>query len=291
MLFPWFVRRVYYVLNKPQYAALTSVAYAMLLFSLLALFRSTIFQRTETIYLIMAFSGFTASLSFFLVVRGGEKHNAAHLNEIIKQNWKFGKWIILTGFLVSIAHQMPILFIGSARGLEEAGILRALHNFIQPMMVIITAISMLFLPIFSAQFKKLGASGLKKNGVIITSVVFIMSVVYGLFLWIFRFQLEQLFYGGKYHDYVDLIPLFSLVPMLMALTIGASVILKAIQKPQAIFVVSIGKLITSIVISLVFITRWGLIGAVWSAVITQAVATLLILIILLRRFRFSAYSN
>jgi O-antigen/teichoic acid export membrane protein len=201
--------------------------------------------------------------------------------------------MILTGVLLSITHQTQILVMGNIRSLEDAGIIRALDNFIQPMVVIITAIGTLFLPVFSAQYRKPGAANYKKNGALITFVVFLLSLMYGLFLWlriyglfllVFRFQLENLFFGGIYVDYIFLIPLFSLVPILMSLTIGASVILKAIQKPQALFIVSVGSVVTSAVTSFVFIPIWGIAGAVWSAVITQAVSTILIFVLFTRRF-------
>ena len=40
ILLPWFVRRVYYFLYKHHFAALTSLAYGVILFSLLAVFKS-----------------------------------------------------------------------------------------------------------------------------------------------------------------------------------------------------------------------------------------------------------
>lgn len=284
ILLPWFVRRAYYFLHKPLGAALTSLVYCVFLFSLLVIFRSAILQRTETVYVIMAIAGFVASLSIIYSVRGGECYRAEKLKEIVKQNWNFGKWIIMTGVLLSLAHQMQILVMGNIRSLEDAGIFRALDNFIQPMVVIMTAISTLFLPVFSAQFRKPGAANFKKNGALITCVVFLLSIIYGLFLLVFRFQLENLFFGGTYVDYLYLIPLFSLVPILMSLTIGASVILKAIQKPQALFIVAVGSVVTSAVTSFVFIPIWGIAGAVWSAVITQAVSTILIFVLFTQRF-------
>lgn len=284
ILLPWFVRRAYYFLYKPHGAALTSLAYCVFLFSLLVVFKSAILQRTETVYVIMAIAGFAASLSIFYLVRGGEKYKAGVLKEIAIQNWNFGKWIILTGVMLSITHQMQILVMGNIRSLEDAGIFRALDNFIQPMVVIMTAIGTLFLPVFSAQFRKPGAANFKKNGALITCVVFLLSIIYGLFLLMFRFQLENLFFGGKYVNYIYLIPLFSLVPILMSLTIGASVILKAIQKPQGLFIVSIGSVVTSAVTSFIFIPIWGIAGAVWSAVITQGVSTILIMVLFTRKF-------
>ncbi|MDO9547161.1 MAG: oligosaccharide flippase family protein [Pelolinea sp.] len=283
MLLPWFVRRTYYFLKKPHYAAFTSIAYAVFLFSLTFVFKSAILQKTETAYFIMATAGFAACILFLNLIRRAENQKLVKLGAIIKQNWNYGKWIILTGFLVSIANQMQILVIGSVGGLEDAGIIRALQNFIQPMIVIISAISILVLPIFSAQFGKPEAANFKRNGALITYVVFIISLIYGLFLWIFRLQLENLFYGSKYVDYVNLIPLISLVPIFTALSIGASVILRAIQKPQALFVVSIGGFITSVFTSFVFIKIWGITGALWSAVITQAVSTFIFIVLMARR--------
>ena len=283
LLLPWFIRRTFYFLKKPIMAAFTSFQYAFFLLFLLYFTRRILQLNAEAIYLIMSFSALLSSVFFFTVSHRKENKNKLNLRKILKQNWHYGKWIMLTGIFVSLANQIQIFVTGSFLGLEKAGALKAVQYFNQPMVVIISTLSILVLPSFASQLGLNEIKTIKKRGLLVTLITLLIAVLYECILWLFRFQLEHLLYNGKYRMYAYLIPLFGLIPIAMALTIGPSVLLRAFQNPKSLFIVAIGQAFTSVFTSVIFIYYWGIDGAFLSAFFSQIVSTTMFILLYRRR--------
>ncbi len=283
LLLPWLIRRSFYFLKKPLLAALTSLQYAIFLLVILFIARQVFELGSTSVYIIMVGAAALSSAMFFIFTqrhKGREKHN---LWEVLTHNWQYGKWIMLNGLLVSLAIQIQLFITGSFLGLEEAAAFKVLQNFNQPMVVIISGLSFLFLPSFASQIQSNQVETIRKRGRWITLVTAALAAGYFGMLWFLRGPLELLLYDGKYQAYIDLIPLLGIVPMISALSLGPSILIRVYQKPQALLIVGIVWSITNILTSFLFIHSWGILGAVWSVIIGQTVATVMLFWLARRR--------
>ncbi|HZF67018.1 MAG TPA: hypothetical protein VEZ47_03155, partial [Gemmatirosa sp.] len=94
---------------------------------------------------------------------------------------------------------------------------------------------------------------------------------------------ELLFYKGRFADHRLLIPLFGMVPVLAALTVGYSVALRAVQRPQHYLVAGLVSGPVGFATALVFIRAWGLEGAA-ASVLTSHLASFAVTVFLFSRW-------
>jgi O-antigen/teichoic acid export membrane protein len=276
LLLPWLIRRSFYFLKKPLMAALTSAQYALFLLVILFIARQVFELGSTSVYIIMIGAALLSSVMFFVFTSRRQGTEKPKFSRVLQQNWRYGKWIMLNGVLISLANQIQIFFTGSFLGLEEAAAYKVLQNFNQPMVVIISGLSFLFLPSFASQIQSNQVGTIRKRGRWITLVTVSLAVAYFGLLWFFRGRLELLLYDGKYQAYIDLIPIFAILPIISAFSLGPSVLIRAYQKPQALLIVGVVWACVSVLTSLLFIHLWGIIGAIWSAIIGQTITTVML---------------
>jgi O-antigen/teichoic acid export membrane protein len=274
MLLPWFVRRAFYLLGTPGMAATTSGLYGIILFVLLFVIKKNDYLNATTSLLPMALAGFLSGLLILWVFGTAENNKKINLDTIFKQNWVFGKWLIFAGVLVSLTGQIQIYMTGLMLSVEAAGALKAILNIIQPMIVMISSLSVFALPILARNFGLGEKSKLQRNALNISLISTLGAIIYFVTISLLRIPVENLLYNGKYSVYVFLIPILGIVPIFMAITTGVDIAFRAIQKPQSQLIVSIVWVTASALSSFVFIYYWGIMGAALSAVFGQSISTL-----------------
>ncbi len=100
-----------------------------------------------------------------------------------------------------------------------------------------------------------------------------LGLIYELFLVILRQPLESLLYGGQYTSYVNLIPLWGIVPLLLAINLSRASALQAVQRPQGLLIASAVWTVASVGSGFVFAGIWGVFGITLSAILGYAVMT------------------
>jgi O-antigen/teichoic acid export membrane protein len=179
----------------------------------------------------------------------------------LASNWEYGRWLVYSSLLIALAAQAQTLVVGAFLGLSDAGAFRALQNFIQPIILLFTAISAFLLPSLSYDFGKGNIIGLKRKGRYLFALFFIVAVGFELFLMLYAPALESIVYNGKFSSYVYLIPVWGLAPIAAVLTYVYYFLLQAIQRPKAILIGSFAWSVTSVISSLIFSLKWGITGA------------------------------
>ncbi len=268
---PWLIRRGFYVLNKPGWAALYSVFYSVILIGLVFLVYYLKWLSAQFSFILMGAASLGALLCISPVFIGlssaGGKCGAS---VVWNQNWNYGRWLLLTGFFITLSSQAPIYLSGIFIGPEASGVLKAMLNFIQPMAMSISAIVALALPVLSksrGQGDQQTAQRYRK--LLIFSLLFI-AVLYELILIFFSAPIEQLIYDGRYAEFTHLIPLWGIVPILSVLATVFSIKLRVFQKPQGLLLVAIIWTVISLVTGILFINWWGVMGATISTLIGYA---------------------
>ena len=277
---PWMIRRSFYVVHQPGRAAFYSLIYTVILLGSLFWFHIQGWLSTTISLVLMSGAGLLAVLVILNQIRRrGSSNHPPQLRQIWRQNWGYGKWMLLVGAMFALAVQVPIYLSGLLINTDASGVIKAMQNFMQPMAISIAAITALIIPMLSKDFGKGEFSNIRRKQKAMTLILVVLAVAYELLLVIFAVPLELFLYNGKYAEYVQLIPLWGLIPIFTAVQAGSSAMIRAFQKPRRILFVAISWCLVSLFSGFFLIREWGVMGATISAVIGYAIASAAYIII------------
>lgn len=267
VLFPLLMRRVFYVLLKPGIALLGSVIYLLgLLLSYYLASQSGVLNGVTSI-LIISLAGLLSGISLLLILRmENTASDRIDLSEILIETWSFGKWLIVSGVLIGLATQSQIYLTGILSRVEDAGAVRILQTFIQPMMLTATAFSAMATPAITADFASGAYEFMRRKIFLFTILLGGIALFYECLLVLFSGRLNQFLFEGKYLSYTNQIPIWGFIPVLLAFFWGGAISLQASQKPQAMVIISGTWAFFSFVPGLIIIPVWGAWGATISIV-------------------------
>lgn len=267
VLFPLLMRRVFYVLLRPGTALLGSAIYLLVL--LLSYYLASQFGilNGAISILMISLASLLSGLSLLLILRMENiASDRINLSEILIETWSFGKWLIVSGVFIGVATQSQIYLTGILSHVEDAGAVRILQTFIQPMMLTATAFSALATPAITADFASAAYKLMRRKIFLFTILLGGIALFYEYLLVMFRDRLNQFLFEGKYLSYTNQIPIWGLVPVLLAFFWGGAIALQASQKPQAMLIISGTWAVFSFVPGLILIPVWGAWGATISIV-------------------------
>ncbi len=230
---------------------------------------------------LMGAASFISGMVTLFWWRGGFSRGGSfiRMDKVMSSHWHFGKWALAAAALSVAAGQIQILLTASMIDLEAAGALRAMQNFTLPLAQLITAISMMALPLLAADFGRGNLQSLRQKGIATSIILTMISIIYVLFVWWLAVPLVELLYGGKYNAYVWLIAPLGFVPIFMAIGTGYSIILRSIQKVHVYIVSGITVGTVGIVSSFYMIRTWGITGSVLSMILTYLVSFITVYIL------------
>jgi O-antigen/teichoic acid export membrane protein len=267
ILFPLLMRRVFYVLLKPGLALLGSVVYFLgLIFIFYLAMQYDALNGVNSI-LIISVAGLLSGLTLLLFLQNeNSASDRIELITILVETWSFGKWLIVSGVFIGLATQSQIYLTGLLSNIEDAGAVRILQTFIQPMMLTATAFSALATPAITADFASGAYDYMRRKIFLFTVLLGGIALFYECLLVLFSGRLNQFLFEGKYLSYTNQIPIWGFIPVLLAFFWGGAISLQASQKPQAMLIISGTWAFFSIVPGLIVIPMWGAWGATISIV-------------------------
>jgi O-antigen/teichoic acid export membrane protein len=268
----WLVRRMAYMVQRPSIAGWASAGYFFLtLLGLLAL-HSWVVVTTATAFFLMGGAGLLSSLpSMWRLGMLGAKTDdpiscSCSWKSVAHENWNYGRWLVLSTGLFSVAAQVPTYLAAGMLGLGAAGILRAMQVPSLVMSQIVIAVGLLILPSMSYEFGLGQLTRLRRKAVLASSFLTLIALGYAAILELFAGPIEHVLYGGKYSPYVRLIPILGLVPVCTGFAIGFSMAVRASQKPHFDLVANAVSAPVGLITAILFIRLWGLNGAAFSLV-------------------------
>lgn len=267
----WLVRRMCYVIHRPAVAIRGSILYLLIVVGGLIGMKATGLLSPSSAFLLMGLAG-VLSVLFMIRPLGVFRHATSSLNcgTVWCQNWSYGKWLIASTALFSIASQGQTYVVASIMGVSAAGVLRATMIPSLVMVQIVTATALLVLPSMAADFGNGKIGQLRKKALLSTIALTGMALAYAGVLAAFSQPIEWLLFGGKFASYAALIPLLALVPVCNGFALGFGMAVRACQKPQFDLVANAVSAPVGLVTAVVFIHLWGIAGAVISQVVAAA---------------------
>lgn len=262
ILFSFLMRRVYYVLSQPGIALLGSFVYFCFLIFFVFSTRHVNMLSGNNGVLIIAMSGFiSGSLLFAILTKKKSQDHQISLSKMLIETWTFGKWLLLSGVFIGLATQSQVYLTGHLYRVDEAGGVRILQTFIQPMMLTSTALSALATPIIAADFVSHAYHSMKQKIVWFTVSLGLLSLGYEALLYLFGKNINHWLFDGKYASVTDQILVWGLFPILLSLYWGGVITLQASQRPEAMLIISGSWAALSILAGLIFIPEYGSWGA------------------------------
>ena len=268
----WLVRRIFYVIQNPAGSLFSSAVYVIFLLGGSWLIHDRVTEPPLYYWFgILGIAGLISGLIPLLLWRSlltNTPHNPKFVSmEVFSEHWTFGKWVMSATVFNFIATQIQIFAVATILSLDAAGAWRAAQNFILPMMQIITAIVTLALPSMASNFGRGELEWLKRKGLMVTILLFLLSVIYTSILVVFASPINRLFYVDKFVFTISLISMIGLVTILTAAESGFALILRTMQRPTYYLIYTVAMSISGLIFCPWLVWHLGLLGAGISQVV------------------------
>jgi O-antigen/teichoic acid export membrane protein len=217
-----------------------------------------------------------------LVPAGGAVPSA---KETWRKHWRYGRWAVASAVAGWVPAYIYYPLLGGFGGMTQAADLRALMNLAQPMAQFYAALSAVFLPYAAKQRVQDPEGGLAEIARAGTLVFMLAALSYWAIVAVLRGQVFHLLYGQKYANVTGLIPIIAIGSVLWSGTIGASIALRAMESPDTIFLAYGAASVVSILAGVPLSRMAGVAGAAWAMNLSDAVALVMILLLLVQRVR------
>src|SRR5690242_1788571 len=156
VLLLWLARRMCYAMQHPRTASLGAAIYLSLVVVGLVALRLMGRASPFGAFVLLGCCSFVAALVIFrqlgLLWAAPVGQLAMSWRAVLHENWKYGRWLVASAALFSVAAQTQIFLIPVFLGLGAAGILRAMQIPALVMTQIVAAIGLLVLPALAHDF-------------------------------------------------------------------------------------------------------------------------------------------
>jgi O-antigen/teichoic acid export membrane protein len=273
-LFLWFVRRLFYILLRPEFALIGSVVFSVM--SIGGVYASYLLHGISVfgVFVITGFASVVGAVFSLWIGRGYFAHAEdpkITWMETLSEQWRFGKWRTLGSFLAITFGQMQTFFVAGILGLPAVGALRALQNFVLPMIQLETAIESLGLSSVSSEYAVRNFRAIRAKSFLIALSLLSISSLYLLLLFRFARPLQNLLFFDKYSDYVGLVPILGLLPIFLALAMGFTLPLLSIGRSKYYLIVYAVNAPISIFSAFLLTKNYGVTGSVVSILVPSIV--------------------
>lgn len=265
LLLLWLARRMCYVMQRPGVAVAGSAAYLLLIVVGLAALRYSGKVSPLSAFLLMGGSSLVATWILFhqlgLRVTSGAGEERLCWRAVLRENWTYGRWLVGSTVLWSIASQTQMFLVAALLGLGAAGILRAMQLPSLVMTQIVMATGLLIIHAFSYDFGRGRIKELRRKAGLVSLGISGVALAYAVLLMVVSTRLEHILFGGKYAGYAWLMPLLAMIPAANGFSIGYSMALRASQRPHFDLVANGVAAPVGLLSAIVFMHWWGLGGA------------------------------
>ena len=275
-LAPRIVQRYCYNKHRISRAAVVSGVYFVTSLSALACIKQLGYLSSITAWVASAACGALASSTILVFSRQKVRPHETLLaaKYVIREHWAFGRWALIGSAIFLISQQLPIMAMTRWFGPSSAGALRAL-------VVLIVPVALLSAPASSAVLPLIATAEARGNGRHATWLSFMVSagltslaVVYLLAAYLFAAPVVRLLYGQKYDEISWLVPLLAFQSVAYTATIGCDLHMRAARWPKFLAIFAVVTLIASATNTLVLVRNMGLVGTVYTIVITNIAASI-----------------
>lgn len=270
-----FVRRTFYMRQRPDLAVRFSAAFFVSCMLLLALAIRADLLNGLSAFLIVALAWGIAAL-FILRERPGRIVSADGTDFLLQEpgywseHWKYSRWVFVTALVFQFTTQAYFWVVAGVLSVRHVAELRAMYNLALPADQIFAATTLLVLPQMALQFAAQEFGNLRHLWRQCSLMFLGISSVFALVVGLGSLPLLHVVYGGKFDSVSPLLRWYVLLPVVMGVGHAANAALKAIEKPQMVFYAYLTSGVTTFALGIPLVMYLGLRGAVYGMLLSGA---------------------
>jgi O-antigen/teichoic acid export membrane protein len=280
-------RRTFYLQLSPAPAACGALFYCTLTLGGLCLADRYRLLSSLSALLIMGMGGLGASafLLTHLKLRLPSSVGGPSLRDTWHRHWRYGRWALAGYAMMWIPANIFYPLLGSFSGMAQVGELKALMNFASPLLQTYAALSPLLLPYTARVLKQEGCAGASFLTGRITLLYVSGAVAYWALLLSFKGPAFRTLYSGRYMEVAYLLPVVALGSVFSSAFFGSGTALRAMESPASVFTAVCISNCISLAIGVPATRVLGVRGAVWSMALSEALALVMVVVLLRRKVR------
>jgi O-antigen/teichoic acid export membrane protein len=262
----WLLRRVFYVLMRPGWGVLSSALYFAALVGSAGALWFTHSLTPFSAFIGMGFASLVSSVLLFgrVAPRVAAAAPLTTFREVAVDHWKYGRWAVASAAVSWFPGHIYYSVLPFWLGLEGAGALRALTNFVMPVLQAIAALNMLLIPSLVRDRREGGMRQMNQTMLRFFALFCAGCVVYLAALWLFRAQVFQLFYGGQYKQFAGWpLLLVGLLPLSGCASAVLGNALRALERPDRMLWAYVASAASTVVIGIPCAMKFGVSGALF----------------------------
>jgi O-antigen/teichoic acid export membrane protein len=269
----WMARRAFYLEHTPGPAAVGAVVYSIATLIGLVLVQRMGALTSFSAFVVMGAAALVTSIGMFRRLRPQFRRKLEDLNFIgeCRQHWRYGGWALAGALALWVPQNIYYAILSGAAGMSAAADIRALINLALPLQRVTVALGLLLLPYTARIYAERGHAGAKSLTRMICYLFSAGSIAYWAFVLLFRNELFQLLYDGKYSSVRYLLPWLALSSVLNTVISALIVTLRAMRSPASVFYASGASSIVALGIGIPATWFWGIEGVVFSFIVSNVV--------------------
>ena len=271
------LRRLFYVVGRPQLAAKSSIVFFVILAAELGLLIQLHKVSGFANFLAMAIAWTVAwTVSGPKLPKDGSQQSflASEPRYWTEVHWTYSRWAFATAFVFQFTQQGYYWLIGAFLSAAEVANLRAMYLLVGPVEQVFIAISYLIVPALAARY----AAGEMPEFLSLwkTYVVAVIgvSVFYALATLLVGKTIVHILYAGKYDGLGTYLFALTLVPLILWLGTTMSHALNALEKPKFQFWAYVWSGATTFIVGIPLVLHFGLWGAVYGMLVSGGAYTI-----------------
>jgi O-antigen/teichoic acid export membrane protein len=192
------------------------------------------------------------------------------LREVVAAHFHYARWGIPGALLawvpLYLAYVALPVLVGGAPGLEVAGDLRALTNFVHPVLQVVGSLGVMMAPGFARTAKQGGGKVLRR----FAAAVVLATLAYGPALMLIGPRVARWVYRGLYQAPSGALLVLGCVPAAFGLAAVLRSHALATNRPRDPLLGALAGAVGCAAIAGLFCPHWPLLGAAWSMLVGQA---------------------
>jgi O-antigen/teichoic acid export membrane protein len=270
-----FLRRVFYLQRQSSLAAGTSLVFFVTVVCGLWLTVRTHVLDGFSVFLVLALGWITAGVSFGRKLSFGRpRQSFLELEpDYWREHWKYTRWVLATAFVYQLTTQGYYWLVGGFLSVKEVGDLRAMYLLVTPVEQGFVALTFLVLPALAARYaaKRMGdyLSLLRRYGLAILSV----TALFALAVRVVGKPVMHALYAGKFDGLAPILFLMALLPVFTGIGCIMSSALNAAEKPKLVFLAYLCSAVSTVLLGIPLVMRFGLRGAVYGMLVSGGTYT------------------
>ena len=271
-----FVRRTFYIRNRPDLAARFSLVFFATCAGLLGLAIRMRILNGFYVFVIAAVAWITAGA--FLARELPEKaESRVSFTDgepgYWAEHWKYSRWVLVTALVFQLTSQMYYWLSAGILSVKETGDLRAMYNLVGPVDQVLIAMSFLVLPMMSRRAASRGVAGVLPVWKAYCGGSLLITGGFAACVNLFGKPAMHFLYAGKFDDVAPLLGMLALLPVVMAIGNTMNSALKAVEKPKLVFYAYLCSGSITVLLGAPLVTRFGLRGIVYGLLLSAAAYT------------------